>query len=121
MPDEGEWTVEYYVDERGTVPVKEFLAQLEKKTYTRFLWSIEQLRVRNVRARYPLVRQIQGQLWELREESQTTIYRIFYFFAYRRRIVLLHGVTKKSEKLPSREIEVAMNRMKYFVKTEGGD
>src|SRR5207249_1593121 len=114
MAEEGEWTVEYYIDDRGKVLVKEFLDELDKKTYVRFQWSMEQLRVRNVQARYPLVRQIEGRLWELREESQTTIYCIFYFFASGHRIVLVHGVTKKSERVPQREIEVAFNRMKYF-------
>lgn len=114
------WTVEYYVEDDGTVPVREFLNQMDKKTYARFDWSLEQLRARNVQAGYPLVRHLEGKLWELREESQTNIYRIIYFFFTGRRIVLLHGFQKKTEKTPRREIEMAKNRMVKLVKREGG-
>ena len=65
----GEWSVVLYVDEGGNGPIREFLARLDAKTQARFGWSIEQLRVRNVRAREPLVRHLEGKLWELREES----------------------------------------------------
>ena len=85
------WLIEYYVEDSGRVPVREFLQDLDQKTHARFLWSFEQLRQRNILAREPLVRQIVGKIWELREESRTNIYRILYFFFTGKRIVLLHG------------------------------
>ena len=90
----GDWFIEYYVEDSGRVPVREFLAQVDQKTYTRFQWSLEQLRVRNVQAQEPLVRHIEGKVWELREESSTNIYRILYSFVSGRRIVLLHCFAK---------------------------
>src|SRR4051812_47086714 len=114
------WTLEYYVEDDGTVPVREFLNQMDQKTYARFQWSLEQLQTRNVQARYPLVRHLEGKLWELREESRTNIYRILYAFVTGRRIVLLHGFQKKTEKTPRREIETAQKRMEHFVEREGG-
>ena len=39
-----EWTVEYYVEDSGAVPVREFLKALEQQAYVRSLWSLEQLR-----------------------------------------------------------------------------
>ena len=65
-----EWSVVFYVDDAGDSPVETFLSSLDLKTQARFLWSIEQLRVRNVQAREPLVRHLDGKLWELREEKQ---------------------------------------------------
>ncbi len=75
---EDEWTVEYYVEdeENDNAPVRSFLAGLDQKTNARFFWSIEQLRLRNVLAQPPLVRHAEGKIWELREESNTNIYRI---------------------------------------------
>ncbi len=80
MDSELEWSVVFYVDELGNDPVATFLGGLDVKIQARFNWSIEQLRLRNVQAREPLVRHLEGKLWELREESQTNIYRLLYFF-----------------------------------------
>jgi phage-related protein/DNA-binding XRE family transcriptional regulator len=101
------WTLELYVDERGKSPVEAFLDSLDTKTRARFRWSMEQSRVRNVQAREPLVRHLEGDLWESREESRTNIYRVVYFFFSGRRIVLLHGFQKKSQRTPRGELETA--------------
>lgn len=115
-----EWLIEYYVD-GGKSPVQQFMASLDAVTFARFQWSLEQLRVRNIQAREPLVRHIEGKLWELRRESQTNIYRLFYFFYKGRRIILLHGFQKKSRKTPGPEIEIALRRLEKFMIREGGD
>src|SRR5438874_12894806 len=113
-----EWTLEYYVDESGSIPVRDFLRGLDKKTYARFLWSFEQVRLRNVQAREPLVRHLEGKIWEIREESNTNIYRVLYCFFRSKRIVLLHGFTKKAQKLPHEELNVALRRVPQFLGQE---
>jgi len=79
---------------------------------------MEQLRVRNVQAREPLVKHLEDKLWELREESQTNIYRIIYFFFTGKRIIFLHGFQKKSQKTPEKELEIAWQRYKNFLQQE---
>jgi phage-related protein len=120
MEDSAGWTIVFYVDENGRSPVKEFLGGLDRTTQRRFAWSIEQLRVRNVQARFPLVRHVEGDLWELREESSTNIFRVFYFFFSGQRIVLLHGFQKKTQRAPRREIEVAFARLHSWMEQAGG-
>jgi phage-related protein len=115
-----DWSIVFYVDGSGNEPVREFLATLDAKTRARFTWSIEQLRVRNVQAREPLVRHLEGKIWELREESQTNIYRLLYFFFAGRKIVFVHAFQKKTQKTPRREIEVALTRLDEFTTQEGG-
>lgn len=51
-------------------------------------------------------------LFELRLKAQEGIARVFYCTVSNRRIVMLHQYTKKSEKTPRRELEVARQRMK---------
>lgn len=114
-----EWTNEFYLEDDGTSPVEEFLDSLDLKTRARFCWSMEQLRLRNVQAQEPLVRHLEGELWELREESRTNIYRIIYFFFTGRRIVFLHGFQKKTQKTPRQELEVARRRYLAFLTREG--
>lgn len=104
-----EWQVLFYRTAEGDSPVRAFLESLDEKTRTRFAWSIEQLRVRNVQARPPLVKHLEGKIWELREESATQIYRLLYFFYTGQKVVFLHGFQKKTSKVPRREIETAQN------------
>lgn len=119
MADE-DWRLVFYLDENGNSPVEDFLDHLDAKTKVRFGWSLEQLRVRNVRAQAPLVKPLEGKLWELREESRGDIYRVVYFFFTGRRIVLVHGFQKKTQKTPQREIETAQERFEDFLRrTEG--
>lgn len=120
MAREAEWAIVFYLEDNGESPVEEFLDELDLKTQARFAWSIEQLRARNVAAREPLARHLEGKLWELREESRTDIYRVVYCFFTGRRIVLLHGFQKKTRRTPRGEIEVARRRLDHFVEREGG-
>ncbi len=115
MTPKPEWSIVFYIDDNGKSPVEEFLDSLDEKTRTRFLWSIEQLRVRNVQASEPLVKHIEGKIWELRRESDKNIYRVLYFIYTGREIVLLHGFQKKTQKTPSGEIETAQKRMNIFI------
>ena len=121
VPEPNDWSVEFYVSDEGESPVETFLRSLDPKTQIRFDWSIEQLRTRNVMAREPLARQLIGKLWELREESQTNIYRVIYCFSHGRRIILLHGFQKKTQRTPRREIETAQRRLTQFLERESGD
>ena len=119
MQSRDEWTVEFYEEDDGSSPVRAFLESLDAKTQLRFAWSIEQLRVRNVAAREPLVRHVEDKIWELREESRTNIYRLLYFFFTGRRIVFLHGFQKKTQRTPRGEIEIALRRLSRFLQREG--
>ena len=121
MAEEKEWSIVFFVEESRASPVEEFLDSLDYKTQSRFAWSMEQLLLRNVQAREPLVRHLEGKLWELREGSSTNIYRLIYFFFTGRQIVFVHGFQKKTEKTPRRETDLALKRMEAFIKREGGE
>ncbi len=114
-----EWTTEFYLEDNGDSPVEEFLDRLDVKTRARFRWSMEELKRRNIQARAPLVRHLEGDLWELRETSRGNIYRIVYFFFTGRRIVFLHAFQKKTQKTPRREVEAARARYRRFLTREG--
>lgn len=116
-----DWKIVFYITENGRNPVREFLDSLDTKTNSRFIWSIRELCRRNVQAREPLVRHIEGKLWELRQESKSNIYRIMYIFFTGRKIILLHGFQKKSPKTPRREIDIASSRLKDFTNRQGGE
>jgi phage-related protein len=109
-----EWVVEFYLDERDRSPVREFIESLDQKTQSRLAALIEYVRMHNIQAREPHVKNVSGKLYEMRERSDKRDYRIFYFTVRDRRIVLLHGFQKKSQRTPKREIEVAQERLALF-------
>lgn len=121
MTTDTEWKLLFYQTASGASPVREFLRSLDKTTRVRFGWSLEQLRLRNTQAQPPLVKHIEGKLWELREESSTNIYRIFYCLYEGQRILVLHGFAKKTQKTPRREIEIALQRLADFRQRKGGE
>ncbi len=121
MADKQEWSIVFYTTEQGETPVEEFLHSLDVKTQARFVWSINQLRELNARATEPLVKHIDGKLWELRRASNGNIYRVMYFFFTGKRIVFVHGFQKKTQKTPKREIEIAEKRMDNFIQRAGGE
>lgn len=51
-------------------------------------------------------------LWELRLTGRDGIARAIYLTASGRRVVILRGFVKKTEKTPHREIEIARERAK---------
>ena len=116
-----EWAVVFYVDQAGREPVREFFESLDLRTQARFAWSLKQLSVRNITAREPLVKHLEGKIWELRRESNTNSYRLLYSLLPNRRILILHGFHKKTQKTPRSEIELAQQRFADFRRREGGD
>ena len=121
MAEQPDWRISFYERADGERPVEAFLNTLDAPTRARFFWSIEQLRLRNTQAREPLVKHIDGRLWELRRESNTNIYRILYTILPGRRILLLHGFQKKTQKTPAREIATATARLNDILHREGGE
>ena len=60
----------------------------------------------------PLVRSVGRELWEVRSTlPQGRIARVL-FGVTGEHMVLLHGFIKKSQKIPNREIDLALQRMK---------
>ncbi|MGQ0568369.1 MAG: type II toxin-antitoxin system RelE/ParE family toxin [Armatimonadota bacterium] len=53
-------------------------------------------------------------IWEVRVEHAKVQRRLLYFAAPKRRFVMLHGFVKKTQKTPSKEINVAEQRMQDY-------
>lgn len=56
-------------------------------------------------------RQIRGRLWEIKIRSSSGEFRIFYVDFKANTLVLLHAYQKKSQKAPTKEIEIAEQRL----------
>ena len=69
---------------------------------------IEEFGLEHVRE--PHVKHLRGSLWEMRMKGRDGISRALYVTAVRRRVVVVRVFIKKTQKTPSREIDVALKR-----------
>lgn len=71
---------------------------------------IESVGLPNVKE--PHVRHIRGHIWEIRLKGKAGIARALYVATKEQRMVILRAFIKKTEKTPTGEIELAMQRAK---------
>lgn len=90
--------------------VEKFIETLGKTTHARTMRGIELLERFNYELRLPHSKKIKKDLFELRIRGKQDV-RIFYTF-YKNEIILLHGCVKKSQKIPKRELEYVVEKLK---------
>ncbi|RJQ53984.1 MAG: type II toxin-antitoxin system RelE/ParE family toxin [Nitrospiraceae bacterium] len=114
------WTIAYYVTGNNKCPAKEFIDSLSDEGQARFIFITRLLTEYGIAVKEPYVKQIMGRkkLFEIRIKDKSGISRILYFAHTGRRFVLLHGFTKKTDKTPKKEIEIAEQRMKDYLLRE---
>lgn len=112
------WNVKFYQKDNGNIPVLDFLNSLEPKMRAKVYSEIKLLEQFGIMLREPYASPIKGKeykgLYELRTKFATDITRVFYFLYEKNNFVLLHGFTKKSNKTPTGELEIAKNRMEDY-------
>ena len=60
----------------------------------------------------PHVRHVRGRLWEIRLKGEAGTARALYVTARAQRVVILRAFIKKTEKTPTGEIDLALQRAK---------
>jgi phage-related protein len=115
-----DWTIEYYTTPEGRCPVKEFIDSLSVEGQAKYILITQLLREYGIHVKEPYVRQITGhkKLYEIRIRDKSGISRILYFAHSGKKFVLLHGFVKKTDKTPSREIEITEQRIKEYLSKE---
>ena len=108
-------TAIFYRTADGKCPVQEFLDSLPGKAAQKVAWVlslIEDLDV--VPSAYFKKLVSTEEIWECRIQLGSNAYRIFCFFDGHSVVVLTHGLIKKTQKTPQREIERAEAYRNYF-------
>jgi len=118
------YEVEFYRDKNGNSEIVDYLDELKEKGETsknerinrdKILAYMLALRQYGTRIGQPIVKHIDGSIWELRPLAN----RIFFFYWKDNKFVLLHHFIKKTQKTPPREIEAARVKMKDFIERQG--
>ncbi len=112
-----QWAIEYYVTSEGRCPVKEFIDGLSFEAQAKYIFIADLLAEYGINVREPYVKPIKGQkkLFEMRMKDSANIHRVFYFAHTGKKLVLLHGFTKKTDKTPVKEIDTALARMHDYL------
>jgi phage-related protein len=102
------WTVET-LNETVDAELAELPADMRARL-VRISELIESVGLSNVKE--PHVRHIRSQLWEIRLKGKSGIARALYVTAKEQRVVILRAFIKKTEKTPTGEIDLALQRAK---------
>lgn len=78
--------------------------------FERIVHLIEDHGLENVRE--PYVKHLEDELWEMRMKGRDGIARAIYVTTPPRRVVVIHVFTKKTQRTPRRELDIARRRAK---------
>jgi len=101
--------VVFYRLASGREPVREWLRQLDQASRKRLGEDLFTLQL-GWPIGMPLARKIEAGLWELRSNISSGIARIM-FTEEKGLLILLHGLIKKSQKLPASDLALARRRL----------
>lgn len=99
--------------------VSAFAQELPEQVRAKLFWSIELLREFGLGVGRPYVAPVRDRIWELRVANRGNHYR-FLFFIAEGAAVLVHGFRKKTPKVPERDLDLAVTRMKEYLLKKGG-
>ena len=118
------YEAKFYRDKNGKSEIVDFLDDLGEKGKTsknervnreKILAYIGALEKHGTRIGQPIVKHIDGGIWELRPLTN----RIFFFYWKDNKFVLLHHFIKKTRTTPPREIDAARAKLKDFIERHG--
>ena len=79
-----------------------------RANFERIVHLVQAFGIERVHA--PYIRHLEGRIWEMRLRGRDGIARALYVTATGKRLVILRVFTKKTQKTPRREIELARRR-----------
>ena len=104
------WQVDFYEEDDGTCPVERFLSNLSPRPRAKLLAMVRILEEQGPTLPFPYSSQVRGRLRELRTQHGKEKLRILYF-ADPRRVFILHGIVKRTNRLAESDIRIAEERM----------
>ncbi len=107
--------VEYFEKEDGSMPAKEYINSLEPKMRAKVFRTIAMLEQFGTELRMPYSENLGDGIFELRVKQSSNITRTLYFFFKERKAIITNALTKKQNKVPKSEIDLAKKRRQEYV------
>ncbi|MBM3237983.1 type II toxin-antitoxin system RelE/ParE family toxin [Candidatus Poribacteria bacterium] len=104
-----------YQTESGDYPVAEFMENLPEKAQEKVIDYLDLLAEHGIQLGMPYVKDISGvrKLKELRIRYSSNIYRIFFFAFTGQKFILLHAITKKTQKTPKSDLLYSLEFLNF--------
>lgn len=104
------WNIRTFTASGSRKPVEEWIRGLQPRAQAEVILTVELLEEYGPGLSMPHARHLEDGIWELRARVGRNVFRILYFHWKSRTFGLLHGFTKKTERTPRAEIEIARER-----------
>jgi len=101
----------FFQTSSGAEPTRTFLKKLSKKDRAQVGAIIRKLQ-EDHQLEHPHGKNLGQGLWEIRTTTASGKVRVFYCFAGKEFVVLLHAILKKTQKTPKKDLDLAQKRKK---------
>jgi len=102
------------MEDDGSVPMSDWLAQQSNVGQDRCIDRLKKLGSRGHELRRPIAAPLRDSIYELRVREKKVRLRMLFFFYGRERVVVTHGLKKKSDEVPPTEIDRALEKKKRY-------
>jgi len=112
--------VNFYKNSSGKSPVEEFLDSLSGKQVQKITWVLNIIEEQNIVPKQYFKKLVNtDDIWEVRIILSSNIFRLLSFFDGNNLVILTNGFVKKTQKTPQKEIKLAEQRKKDYLKMKG--
>ena len=113
--------VDFFKHDNGECPVIEYLNSINIKLIAKMAWTIGLLETNGNMLGMPYLEQLEDGIFELRAKQGSDISRVLYFFCIGKKIILTNGFTKKTNKVPKSEFEIAKKYREIYLNRKKGE
>lgn len=110
--------IEFYETSNGRRPAEEFIDKQSLKMQAKLAGVINYLKEEGINLRMPYSEKISGEIFQLRTQAEGDKARVMYFFMVGSKAVLTNGFIKKTNKTPSKELEIAKKYREEYLKRQ---
>lgn len=114
------YDVDFFHKGDGTCPVQDFLDSIDVKMRAKILMVMSLLEENGPQLRKPYSGPLGDGIFEIRAKQGSNITRVLYFFYVGKKIILTNGFTKKTQKTPPEEIQLAKKYRAEYLEKQGG-
>lgn len=113
--------IKFYKTQSGKIPIKEFLDSLPSKHAQKVTWVLELVeKLDQVPVQYFKKLKSTDDIWEVRARISSDSFRLLGFIDNDEFVILTNGFSKKSQKTPKQEIDLAEQRKADYLYHKGG-